>query len=268
MNTAEIEKIVNLVVERIWLRMIAAAPKRKVLMLFSGASTGYLVGMQTIRLLSQAGHPLTVAMTDSACRVIGEDHVRQAGAESILTSNQWVNTPKLVRESDLVLLPTLSMNTAAHLALGLMDSMFTTLVLGARLADKPVVAICDGANPYGKGGRVFSERNDSAPELRKKLADNLMTLAGFGIELVGEQDFLRTVVAYLIDEQPVPISAPAVTPDMHFIAGSVITVADLAVCERGASVKLQAGARISPLAMETVDRLELRLVYEKNEVRQ
>ncbi len=238
-------------------------------MLFSGASTGYLAGMQTIRLLSQAGHPLTVATTDSACRVIGEDHVRQAGAECILTSSQWINTPGLVRESDLVLLPTLSMNTAAHLALGLMDSMFTTLVLGARLADKPVVAICDGANPYGNGGRVFGERNDSAPELRKKLADNLMTLAGFGIELVGEQDFLRTVVTHLVGEQLAPqISVPATTPDAHFIAGRVITVADLARCENGALVRLQSGARLSPLAMETVGRLGLRLVYEKNEVRQ
>jgi hypothetical protein len=267
-NTAEIEAIVNLVVERIWQRLIALGPKRRVLMLFSGASTGYLVGMQTIRMLGQAGHSLTVVMTDSASRVIGEDHVREAGAECILTSKQWVNTPGLVRESDLVLVPTLSMNTAAHLALGLMDSMFTTLVLGARLADKPVVAICDGANPFGKGGNVFSERTESAPELRKKLADNLMTLAGFGIELVGEQDFLRSVVSHLVDEQPLQISAPAAAPDIQFIAGSIVTAAELIRCERGAAVRLQAGARLSPLAIETVGRMGLCLSYEKNEVNQ
>lgn len=262
MEQAEIEKIVNLVVERIWQRMIAAAPKRRVLMLFSGASTGYVVGMQTIRLLTQAGHPLTVALTESARKVIGEDHVRQAGAGEILFSDQWVNTPKLVREVDLVLLPTLSMNTAAHLALGLMDSLFTTLVLGARLADKPVVAICDGANPYGNGGRVFSERTDSAPELRKKLAEHMMTLADYGIDLVGEPDFLRTVVARLGGALPAQPPAPKTAPGARLISGGVLTAADLAGCERGSVVRLQPGARLSPLAMETVGRLELRLVFE------
>lgn len=263
MDSAEMEKIVNLVVERIWQRVIAAAPKQRVLMLFSGASTGYLVGMQTIRLLTATGHSLTVVLTESGRKVIGEEHVRQAGAEHILFGDQWVNTPKLVRETDLVLMPTLSMNTAAHLALGLMDSLFTTLVLGARLADKPVVAICDGANPYGNGGRVFSERTDSAPELRKRLAENLMTLAGYGIDLVSEADFLRTVAARLGGGAPAAVQPAALsTPHVFAAGGGVLTVADLAGCPRGAVVRVQPGTRISPLALETAGRLELRLVYE------
>lgn len=268
MDEAEINRIVNQVVERIWQQLLSAAPKRKVLVLFSGASSGFLVGMQTIRLLTHSGHALTVVLTDSARQVIGEDHVRAAGAERILTSQEWVNTPGLVRESELVLVPTLSMNTAAHLALGLMNSMAASLILGSLLAGKPVVAICDGANPYGNGARVFSDRVDTAPELRKKLAENLMALAGFGMELVGEQAFLAAVVGHLSNEQSIQTPSPTEQTKTYVASDNIITAADLSGYPHGATVRLPREARLSPLAQETVGRLELRLIYEKSEVRQ
>lgn len=268
MDKTEIEEIVNRVVERIWQQLLSAAPKRKVLLLFSGASSGFLVGMQTIRLLAHSGNTLTVVLTDSARQVIGEEHVRAAGAERILTSQEWVNTPGLVRESELVLVPTLSMNTAAHLALGLMNSMAASLILGSLLAGKPVVAICDGANPYGNGARVFSDRVDTAPELRKKLAEHLMTLASFGMTLVGEQDFLPAVVDYLRNEQPVHTPLPTEKTNTYVASGNIFTTADLSGYPRGATVRLPREARLSPLAQETVGRLELRLIYENSEVRQ
>ncbi len=113
MEQALIEEIVAKVVALVRAKMIAGVPKKRVLMLFSGASTGYVVGMDTIRMLTQANHDLTVFMTASAVHVVGEENVLQAGAKEIITPKQWVNTPGLVRETDLVLVPTLSMNTAA-----------------------------------------------------------------------------------------------------------------------------------------------------------
>jgi hypothetical protein len=97
-----------------------------------------------------------------------------------------VNTPGLVRETDLVLVPTLSMNTAARLALGLMDSLFSTLVLGALLDNKPVIAVCDGADPYGNGGLIFSDTYTGSPALRQRMAGHLGTLIEYGIDLVRE----------------------------------------------------------------------------------
>ncbi len=66
MEQALIEEIVAKVVALVRAKMIAGVPKKRVLMLFSGASTGYVVGMDTIRMLTQANHDLTVFMTASA----------------------------------------------------------------------------------------------------------------------------------------------------------------------------------------------------------
>ncbi len=98
MDQALIDQIIKRAVDLLLEKMIAAAPKQRVLMLFSGAGTGYVVGLQAIQWLAKAGHPLTVIMTASARHVIGEENVRKAGAAHLIGDNEWVNTPKFVRE--------------------------------------------------------------------------------------------------------------------------------------------------------------------------
>ncbi|MEW5959000.1 MAG: flavoprotein, partial [Chloroflexota bacterium] len=131
-QTVVAEAVVDKIVARILALLNGEAidtSARKVLMLFSGASSGFVVGLESIRRLAGSGHPLTVVLSPSAGHIIGQDRVRQAGAGTIIGGGEWVNAPGLVRETDLVLVPTLSMNLAAHLALGLMDSLLTTLIL-------------------------------------------------------------------------------------------------------------------------------------------
>ncbi|MFM8319853.1 MAG: flavoprotein [Chloroflexota bacterium] len=265
MDQAQIDQLVQQVLDRLLQRMIAAAPRRSVLMLFSGAGTGYVVGMQAIQWLAQAGYPLTVVMTASARHVIGEDNVRKAGAQRLLAEGEWANSPKLVAETEVVLMPTLSMNTAAHLALGMMDSLIATLALGALLGGKPVLAVCDGANPYGPGGRVFGPSNDAAPLLRARLAENLATLASYGMQMVGNDAFLPGLARLLYLGSTPTAPAPAAAPHKPvYSAGPVtmLTHADMTAFPTGATVRLARGARLTPLAQEAVFRQELTLVYE------
>lgn len=263
MDPLLIDQIVAQVVARVRARLIDGAPRRQVLALFSGASTGYVVGMESLRLLTAAGHQVTVGMTASALHVIGEDKVHGAGVMDIIGPNQWVNTPGLVRSTDLVLMPTLSMNTAAHLALGLMDSLFSTLVLGALLAGKPVIAVRDGADPNGNGGLVFSESRTAAPSLRRTLVDHLDTLSGYGVQLVRENEFVPAVIRAIQGEAPAAppqLSAGAITLNGRH---AVITDGELAGASQGSVLRLPAGARLTPLAHDTAQRRGLRLVWEE-----
>ncbi|PID85582.1 MAG: hypothetical protein CSA11_10415 [Chloroflexi bacterium] len=261
MEQAIIDEIVAKVVRVVQAKMIAAVPKQRVLMLFSGASTGYVVGMDTIRMLTQANHDLTVFMTASARHVIGEENVQQAGAKEIITPLQWVNTPGLVRETDLVLVPTLSMNTAARLALGLMDSLFSTLVLGALLANKPVIAVCDGANPYGNGGLIFSEDFAGSPVLRAKMADNLGTLIEFGVNLVEEERFVNQVIRQMQTDISEPPSSPSL-PVLSLSGNAVLTKSDLLNYLPGTTLKLPAKTRLTPLAQDFARKQSLMLLFE------
>jgi len=266
-DQALIEEVVAKVVALVQAKMIAAVPPRRVLMLFSGASTGYVVGMDTIKMLSQAQHKLTVFMTASAMHVIGEGNVRKAGAAGIIGPQQWVNTPGLVRETDLVLVPTLSMNTAARLALGLMDSLFSTLVLGALLANKPVVAVCDGADPYGNGGLVFSANNEGATALRQHLSRNLSTLIDYGVKLVAEEKFIATVIQQLqTGEEPKPVvTAVSPQPVLRVVGNGrapILTAAELSTYQPGTTLHLPASARLTPLAQDNARTRNLTLIFE------
>lgn len=270
MDTNTVTAIVQRVIERLAERRIALASPCRVLMLFSGASTGFVAGLKAIRMLSGAGHPLHVVLSASALHVIGEDNLRKAGAAKLSSPDVWLDAPKAIRESDVVLVPTLSMNTAAHLALGLMDSLLTTLILGARLADKPVVAVADGADPYGNGGRIFSATNTGAPALRAALAEHLTTLKSFGIQLVGDDQFLWASALAVAAGASAPTAAtpgtqPTATATLHL--SGLVTASDLSGLTPGAAVRLAAGARLTPLAQEVLERQRARVTSDdKREV--
>lgn len=265
MEQAFVDEIVAKVVGLVQAKMVAAVPKQRVLMLFSGASTGYVVGMDIIKMITQANHNLTVFMTASAMHVVGEDNVRKAGANEIISPKLWVNSPELVRETDLVLVPTLSMNTAARLALGLMDSLFSTLVLGALLAGKPIIAVCNGADPYGNGGLIFSDNHDGSPALRAKMVENLGILVEYGVNLVREEEFVAQVIRQM-QRKANPPTADYSLPVVR-ISGNgrspILTESDLFAYQPGTTLHLPANTRLTPLAKDGVRKLNLKLIFEK-----
>jgi len=263
LDQAMLDQIVAKVVALVRTRLATAVPPQRVLLLFSGASTGYVAGMETIRLLTAANHDLTVIMTASALHVVGEDNVRQAGACHIVGPDEWVDTPGLVREIDMLLVPTLSMSTSARLALGMMDSLFSTLILGALLNNKPVIAVCDGADPYGKGGLIFSDTFEGAPALRQKLSDYLGTLIEFGINLVRADGFITAVINQLHctaqADPELPAAVPLLTENGRF--PTMLTAADLSTHPSGSHLHLPAATRLTPLAQDIVRQRNLRLQY-------
>ncbi|NJN94408.1 MAG: hypothetical protein HC875_10105 [Anaerolineales bacterium] len=273
------EALVDKIVARI-LALINGEPvdtsPRRVLMLFSGASTGFVVGMEAIKRLTNSQHALTIVLTPSASQIITEAQVRKAGAGEIIGPNDWADAPGLVRQSDLVLIPTLSMNLAARLALGLMDSLISTLVIGSLLAGKAVVAVKDGADPNGNAGRVFNAAAGAAPALRATLNGHLTSLASYGVELVSEGDFLVTVERRLLTgavvqavsktvTQPAFMVPPQFTSVETYQNGTkpnFITEAELLLLQPGSVLRLTPGSRLTPQAQDTARRLNLRLVFE------
>jgi hypothetical protein len=252
---------------------------RNVLMLFSGASTGFVVGMEAIKRLTNTDHKLTVVMTPSAGHIITEEKIRQAGASNLIRPDEWVNTPGLVKQSDLVLVPTLSMSLAARLAQALMDSLISTLILGSLLAGKPVIAVRDGADPNGNGGLVFGANQGVAPTLRARLSDNLSTLSAYGLNLVSEAEFLFAVEQQLLRTtvaQPAPVESnpPVQTglvlgPQLSMVgtqpgskSSNFLTESDLLTLQPGSFLRLAPGSRLTPLAQDTARRLNLQLVFE------
>lgn len=271
LDEATLEIVVEKVLALLAARAAADTPRRQVLALFTGAGAGYLAGMAAIHELTEANHALTVVLSPSADKLIGEEKVKAAGAKAIVGPGQWICAPAAVEKSDLIIVPTMSMNFAARLAAGLMDSLVATLILGGLLAGKPVLALRDGADPYGPGGRVFGD-GKGAPVLRARMAENLETVTRYGITLVAEAQFLPTMRAFLRGE-PAPGGAAAPSNDGHNVSAPAagirangsrpqfITATDLLSMEPGATVRLDETCRLTPLAQDAAQRMNLKLLY-------
>lgn len=266
METNEMEEIINRAVEAVFERLYASAPRRKILMVFTGAGSGYVAGRDAVRLLVKAGQPLRIILSSAAGSIIGADNLRKVGATDIIQAGDWVWAPTVIQECDLILVPTLSMNTAAKLAAGMMDSLPNTIILGGLLAGKPVVAVDDGADPFGDGGRVFGSDTTTAPLLRQKIAAHLPTLKAYGIHLVHKEQFLAAILSFLMTPpQPAAAAQLPVAPDEHTPASNSlsemwITTAELSRFSRGQTIHIPRGACLTPLARETAQRLELILI--------
>ena len=253
------------------LRILQQQPQRRgVLVLFSGASAGQRQGLEAVASLSRAGHRVTVALSGAAAQMLDEATIRPQGAAEIIKPGQWVDSPRLVRSADLVLIPTLSMNLAASLANASFDSLLSTLALGALLAGKPVIAVRDGADPDGCGGSVWGvATGNAAAVLRAKLSGHLKTLESFGMALVHADELLQAVQQRLINGPTVrpttsnTSAAPAGGEVPRLAAAAVITQADIAHLAEGALLHLPKGSRLTPLARETAGRLMLRLDNEE-----
>jgi hypothetical protein len=245
-----------------------AKPRKRVLVLFGGASAGWQAGLDAIALLAHGGNAVTAVLTPSAAGILGEGKIREAGADQVILPGVFADAPALVKTHDLVLIPTLSMNLAAKLALGLFDGLPATLALGALLAGKPVLAVRDGADPDGSGGRVWGATG-AAATLRTRLSANLKALESYGVRLLAADEFVPAVQQHLSSSYTPPVrpsaaadsgSAGEAAASGPVIAAAVITQADIAHLQEGGLLRIPKGSRLTPLAQETANRLRLEVV--------
>lgn len=263
MEQVLIDKVAARLLARMRGETIDAGP-RSVVVVFSGAASGFAAGREVVSRLARSRHRLTVMLTPSAKHIFGEHTIRDLGASSIVELEPWIDVSDHVRSADLVLVPTLTMHLVARLALGLMDSATSTLILGALLAGRRVLAARDGADPAGKRGEALGAVPDGSPALWRLLEQRLETIADFGVELVGKDDFLFRMEQMLI--APPRLAAPrgAETADagvgptsVDLRGGAIVTAVDLQQAMPGSELRLTAAQKLTPQAADMAARLGL-----------
>lgn len=149
----------------------------RVLAVFTGGTTGLETALTELQLL-QANAEIIVALSPAAEKIAGAARIREKlGADIALITTQSPYGGDLLADIELVLVPVLTQNTAAKLALTLADTFVTTVILRALLCGKPVLAVPDAADPK----QVQSKAARPAPALVRALQDNLKKLETFGI---------------------------------------------------------------------------------------
>lgn len=184
-------------------------PHKKVLAIFTGGTIGLEQGLLELQKLQALSIEVNVVLSMAAEQVIGSKRIiEELGSNINLVTAHSPYPGKLLRESDLVLVPVLTQNTAAKLAYTLSDTLPSTLIMQALMLGKPVLAAMNAADPQD-GWRIKGNMGKGSPTFSEALRQNLKKIEGFGIELVKVEGLAaggQKMLQQLVKEAP---QAPA-----------------------------------------------------------
>lgn len=263
MDTDKLVEMITLEVMR-RLGQPAAAPKTpervpRVLVLFTGGTIGLEQGLEEVKKLQAFPASVSVVLSSAAEKIVGAERIRsQLGSQTAVITAQDPYPGKMLREADVVLVPVLTQNTAAKVALTLADSLVSTVMMQALMMGKTVVAAYNAADPRD-GWREKANMGKAAPGLVRALQENLKKLEGFGIELVHVEQLAHACKPLLCKNHKAEVAARSERPSgkKEILDAAAIR---LAASQGLKSLAVTPGTIVTPLARDVARECEVELI--------
>ena len=190
------ESIIDYIVEKVVEKIINRS--KRGLILFTGATIGYIQSIESINKLKIDGWELDVVMSKSAQEVLTVDSVKKAiGVSNIITNEDGSVIKELLERNSVIVIPTLTINSAAKIANCISDTLVTNIVSKALISGKPVVASINGCCPDNKERREIYGDNLSDFH-KKRLSNNLEILRSYNIKLSSSEKLYKNVNKILL----------------------------------------------------------------------
>lgn len=195
MNRNEFENalmstIVEYISDQIVLRYMDACKKAAVL--FSGALIGYADAVASLNELKKEGWELTVVMSKAAAEVLTEERIKNdIDPEAIFVEGAPVNGRQIIDDNQFVIIPALTINTAAKVANCISDNLLTNMISRAMATGKPIVAAIDGCCPDNEVRAKIGFKVTDAYKARMR--SNLEAIQSYGINLTVDRNLCQKV---------------------------------------------------------------------------
>ena len=236
--------------------------QKRALVIVTGAAIGVPAALEQLKALRSEGFTYHVLMTRSAMYVTGEEAVRAA----LEPEKLWVESAdqppeKVAAGFQTILVPALTVNTAAHLANCMSDTPAAAMILSGLLKGKNVVVAVDGACPDNPM-RAKLGYHMTRP-MRDALHENLEKLQAYGARLTAAEDMAkavrRAVTSFLPAKAAEKPAAPvkAQSPETRSgnvirpaMTGRILGVKAVNTAPRGAVVVVPKGTIVTALAAD------------------
>ena len=195
MNRNEFENalmstIVEYISDQIVLRYMDACKKAAVL--FSGALIGYADAVASLKELKKDGWELTVVMSRAADEVLTKDRIQNdIDPKAIYVEGAPVNGRQIIDDNQFVIVPALTINTAAKVANCISDNLLTNMISRAMATGKPIVAAVDGCCPDNEVRAKIGFKVTDAYKARMR--SNLEAIQSYGIHLTVDNNLFHKV---------------------------------------------------------------------------
>ena len=166
--------------------------QKNAMVVFTGTTIGTDVALEALCDLKEQGFTYHVLLSHSASKVLDVEKIRA----SLKPEDLWLGcserTPEdLCSKYETILVPALTINSAARVANCMSDTVATSIILNGLLRRKTVVLSIDGCCPD-----VQKQINGGVPLppiLEGRLRSNLELLQGYGAILTKSSDMSSTV---------------------------------------------------------------------------
>lgn len=264
-----IQKIVDEVVRR-----IKNQPKKAVVF-FTGATIGFKESMDSLLKLQKDGWQLKVVLSDDGMKVLNPVAIqKELSLDVIYHSGNIKSQKELYGSADMFVIATMSVNTAAKLAVGITDTVLLSLVNHGFMAGTPVVAAVNACDP-DDSQRASLGMGKSSPKYREMLNNNIETLRDFGMKLVSGKDLYATCVggtpteandlivektATPVEKEPVVKQILAVKNSECVIDKNVISRVDILKARGSNVIKIPAGSILTGYAADAAKEFGLQII--------
>lgn len=179
---------------------------KSALVIFTGGSIGFHQAVNQLKLLKDNGWRLKVFLSESAEKVLTAGLVsRLLKLEEIFIESNLTDEKALLKDIKTVIIPVLTMNSAAKIALGIADTAATHIAASAIMKGIPIIACQNACSPRDKE-RLAGNFSKIPEAYERKINSYLEDLKAYGIRLVEADNLyeeaarLSTASAYKIRE--------------------------------------------------------------------
>lgn len=174
---------------------------KKALVFFGGSPGLASDASRVVKALKDLPLEIRGVASSGACATMGCDYLANQSGITVVGPEAAGDSLALARDSDMVLIPILTQNTAARIALGLRDSLVSDVVAWTLMAGKPVLAARDAVGASEAEKKALGITGIAAP-YRALLERHLEALRGLGVKVLDLEAFPAEVAALVAPREP------------------------------------------------------------------
>jgi len=242
---------IELIVERVLKKLMK--PEHQALVIFTGGALGYGEALTELRKLQHKGWNLKVALSRSAEYVFTEESIKkELSLDKVYLESTNKSLHELYLDTSTLILPTLTMNTAAKIALGIQDTLTTNITSKFIRDGMPVIASKNACQPESSFGT--SGTKDRTPPGYMELFENHFTsLEEYGISLVNADELQQAVLTSSKNSNEITDT------QQSNISKNIVTSADIMEA-KNQTLYIPPEAIITALAEETANHADIKIV--------
>lgn len=227
--------------------------KNKILVVFSGGAFGFSEAINSFRYLESEGYDISYVLTESGNKVLGEDHIKTLLKTDKVYLEGRDNIDELVNNSHILILPTLTANSAAKIANCISDTNLTRAASRYILERKIIFAATNACCPED-GERAEYLTHPINEFYKKQMTENMEKIEKFGVKFTFSKNIGKKVSNHIKGKSIIKRQA-------RYIEKNLATRSDIAGYSDNIVLYADKNCRFTDMAMEMIKNKNIKIEY-------